>query len=133
MRNEAVFFPLENGQRVSIAFHLHKKCFSIRHAATRKVIGYTDRIVLREVSFPISTAGRLRVLREKKKNVHAFVQGYYDAREQYSDQVAFREAYYNPYRVSAFVDRETLEPIGTADLVLCENGKVYYWRASLNN
>ncbi|WP_133297943.1 hypothetical protein [Paenibacillus paeoniae] len=115
-----------------IAFHLHKKCFSIRLVSTRKVVGYTDRIVVRNVSFPISASGRMRVLRERRKNVHAFVRGNYEKDLQYNDGHGFREAYYNPYEVAAFVDRETLEPIGAADVVLCERGQVYYWRVDID-
>jgi hypothetical protein len=38
-----------------------------------------------------------------------------------------REAYYNPYQVACFVDRETAVAIESADIVVCDNGKVYYW------
>lgn len=115
------------GQTVLIAFHLHKQCFSIRLASTRKVAGYMDRVVVSEVRFPVSTSGRLRVLKDRKKNVHAFVLGKYKQELQNLSRLNFREAYYNPYRVQSFVDRETSEPIEYADLAICENKKVYYW------
>lgn len=121
---------LEEGQIILIAFHLYKRCFSIRNVSSRKVIGYTDRIVVRNARFPVSVSGRLRVLREKRKNVHAYVQGCFEQRLQQIDYhpEQLREAYYNPYVVSAFVDRETIEPIAYADLAICENGKVYYYQ-----
>lgn len=131
MRREAELFYLENDQLVMIAFHLHKKCFSIRNAKSRKVIGYTNRIIIRDVFFPVSASGRQRALNERKKNVHAFVKGSYDESLQSCDKLTFREAYYNPYLVSSFVDRETFEPIEGADIVLCDRGKVYYWRADV--
>ncbi|WP_342548095.1 hypothetical protein NST69_32480 [Paenibacillus sp. FSL P2-0089] len=131
MRSEARLLNLDNGQQVMIALHLYKKCFSVRHATTRRVLGYTERIVVRNVSFPIFASGRLRVLRERQKNVHAFVRGIYDEELQEMKIGKYREAYYNPYEVSAFVDRESLEVIGRADIVLCEEGKVYYWKSGL--
>ncbi|WP_055106238.1 hypothetical protein [Paenibacillus ihumii] len=117
---------VEDGQKVLIAFHLHKQCFSIRLASTRKVAGYTDRIVVSDVRFPVSPSGRLRVLRERRKNVHAFVLGKYEQEMQNLSRLHFREAYYNPYQVSGFVDRETFRLIEFADYAICENKRVYY-------
>ena len=130
MRRDADSMLVGEGQLVLIAFHLHKRCFSIRLASTRKVIGYADKVVVRDVGFLVSSSGRLRVLRERKKNVHAVVRGRYEQQEQILTPQQWREAYYNPYQVEGFVDRETREPIQFADMAMCENGKVYYWNAS---
>ncbi|MDP4096281.1 hypothetical protein OIN60_05790 [Paenibacillus sp. P96] len=130
MRRAAERFVVEDGQLVLIAFHLHKRCFSVRLATTRKVAGYTDRIIVRDVRFPVSSSGRMRVLRERKKNVHAFVKGKYEQDIDSLSQLQLREAYYNPYQVTGFVDRETAEPLNYADIAVCEGGKVYYWRAN---
>lgn len=126
MRRVEQCLSVEVGQKVLIAFHLHKQCFSIRLASTRKVAAYTDRIVVSDVRFPVSPYGRLRVLKEKKKNVHAFVLGTYLQEIQNLSRSNFREAYYNPYQVSGFVDRETSRSIEFADYVICENKRVYY-------
>ena len=40
-----------------------------------RVIAHMEVINLKDVSFKVSQAGRQRVLREKRKNVHAFVIG----------------------------------------------------------
>jgi len=126
MRRVEECLLVEDGQKVLIALHLHKQCFSIRHASTRKVAGYTDRIVVSDVRFPVSPSGRLRVLKEKKKNVHAFVLGKYLQEMQNLSRLNFREAYYNPYQCSGFVDRETSRLIEFADYAICENKRVYY-------
>lgn len=130
MRRDTFSMLEGESQLVLIAFHLHKRCFSIRLAATRKVIGYADKVVVRDVGFIVSSSGRIRVLRERKKNVHAFVRGKYEQLEQSISTQQWREAYYNPYQVEGFVDRETREPIRFADMAVCEGGKVYYWNGN---
>lgn len=111
-----------------IAYHFHKKCFSIRSRSSRKVIGYTDRIVLSNARFLVSQSGRARVLRERMKNIHAYVQGEFMHELQHAEfPIAYvKEAYYNPYRVSTFVDKGRTEPIHFAPIAICEQGKVYY-------
>ena len=128
MRIETEYPILENGQTILIAYHLYRRCFSIRNANTRKVIGYTDRIVVRNARFIVSQAGRARVLRERKKNVHAYVKGIYEKELQHMSIIGIqaREAYYNPYFNPLFVDRLTNESLYSAKIVVCEEGKVYY-------
>lgn len=128
MRNITEHVVLDEGQTILIAYHLHKRCFSIRHAKTRKVIGYKDRIVVQHVQFIVSESGRQRVLRERRKNVHAYVRGVFENKLQnirFNDY-NFRGAYYNPYSAATFVDVETKEPIAYAELAICENGKVFF-------
>jgi hypothetical protein len=60
-------------QRVEVYWNLHKNCFSYRPIGGRVI--HADSIVLKDVTFAVQPAGRERVLREKKKNVHAFVRG----------------------------------------------------------
>jgi hypothetical protein len=119
---------LADGERVLIAYHLYKKCFSIRSHATRKVIGYADRIVLGNARFIVSPSGRARVLREKMKNIHAFVEGDFRFGLQNVKLIfpTLKEAYYNPYQVSTFVDKAAGDSLYSAPIVLCDSGKVYY-------
>ncbi|WP_239631644.1 hypothetical protein [Paenibacillus sp. H1-7] len=122
-------YTLEPGQIVRIAYHAVKRCFSIRDAKTRRVIGYTDRIVLRNVSFVVSQAGRERVLREREKNVHAYVIGLFEPKLQQLSRErdgCEAEAYYNPYYTLSFVNKSTKEPLSCADLAICEERHVYY-------
>ncbi len=122
-------FTLESGQIVRIAYHAVKKCFSIRHLKTRKVIGYTNRIVLRDVSFIVSQAGRNRVLRDREKHVHAFMIGTYEPNIQQLSRKKHginSEAYYNPYTTLMFINRNTNESLTCADLAICEERRVFY-------
>ena len=64
-----------DGLKVDVYWNLHKKCYSVRHKG--KVIAHLNNVLLRDVEWIVQPAGRERVLREKRKNVHAFARGYY--------------------------------------------------------
>ena len=60
-------------KRVEVYRNLHNDKLSVRYGG--KVVGHVDSIWLRDATFAVQPAGRDRVRREKKKNVHAFVRG----------------------------------------------------------
>lgn len=112
--------------RVFVYFNLHKKCFSIKAlegAMKGKVIAHRDTVLLTECKFKVSETGRQRVLREKRKNVHAGVTGLWDEMSK-RDEADFsftsnvgRLVTYNPYKYASFVIKATEQPVGLADLV----------------
>lgn len=66
----------------------------------RKVVAHADEIFLRDPYFEVNEAGRQRVLRERKKYVHAYVCGHLSL-----DTVAIvggRQVTYNPYKGEHF-------------------------------
>jgi len=66
------------------------------------VVAHTDRIALWDVTYRVSEAGRLRVLRNCQKNVHAFVVG--KIIESFPNQQFTTCAVtYNPYNSGTFV------------------------------
>jgi hypothetical protein len=102
--------------RVEVYYNLHKKTFSVRHKG--KVIEHTDRIVLQDVTFAVQPAGRAKVVREGKKNVHAFVRGTIGERPiDWNTIDDWADVTYNPYYYSSFVDDETKEPVHSAKVV----------------
>jgi hypothetical protein len=82
--------------------NLHKKCLSVRQLGIVKC--HTDSIVLHDATFVVNPAGREKVRRERKKNVHAYVKGtVIDARD--TDVLLpfpWDEVYYNPYKCDNF-------------------------------
>ena len=56
---------------------------------------------------------------EKRKNVHAFVEGYLADVRETDKQAGFTwtESYYNPYFSDTFQERETGQPITSAKFV----------------
>jgi tyrosine-protein phosphatase YwqE len=108
--------------RVDVYFNLHKKLFSVRSRERSdygKVIMHVKHLWLKNCQFVVRERGRERVLREKKKNVHAFVRG---ELEQPFPPIIYsldepKEVTYNPYRWDTFVEKETQVPIKYAEIV----------------
>jgi len=65
------------GKTVRVYRNLHRKCFSVQTRVGKrwKVTAHVDEIRLRDVSFLVHKGGHKRYLRERRKNVHAFVVG----------------------------------------------------------
>ena len=66
-------------RKVRCYWNLHRHMWSVQDYATRRIIGHAYKVLLRDVAFTVSEAGRQRVLRDKRKNVHAFAVGYLEA------------------------------------------------------
>ena len=90
--------------KVEVYFNLHKRVFSVRSCKTGRVIHHTKNVHIRDPQFVVRGGGRQRVLRERKKNVHAFVRGY---ATYFEDGI---QAEYN-YGLALF-ERPTLDTIG---------------------
>lgn len=98
--------------RVKVYFNLHRKCFSVMHKG--RVASHLNNVLLSNVEFKVSEAGRQRVLKDKRKNVHAFVVG---------DIVVGHirkgiEIKYDPYRFKTFVTEIEQKPVRSAKLVM---------------
>lgn len=64
--------------------------------------------MLYNVKFKVSEAGRQRVIKEKKKNVHAFIEGTWNGLPVDFDpcyESLDRKISYNPYKGSMFIDQ----------------------------
>jgi hypothetical protein len=116
---------LTDGQKVFVYFNLHKKCFSVKDVKTGLVVAHTDRIDLYDCNFKVSEAGRQRVLREQKKNVHAGVVGHY-FEEPIQSKLSFKEATYNPYKYDSFVNKHTEEKLTGAYVASLEGKAIHY-------
>lgn len=63
------------------------------------VVAHTDKLMLANARFRVSEKGRLRVIREKSKNFHAYVEGML---MPFRDPHGFKKVGYNPYRDQLF-------------------------------
>ena len=125
---------LKYGDKIEVYRNLHKKCFSVRHKG--KVVGYlqdSEQLSLTNVKFAVQPAGHAKVLREKKKNVHAFVRGEFVGfknnliEEMYIkpfDDLDFSSVSYDPYKSDKFIVKSDGKPIAWFPLVLIRGGKV---------
>ncbi|QIW88623.1 hypothetical protein P59_254 [Bacillus phage P59] len=107
-----------------VYFNLHKHVFSMVQDGL--VVLHSESVVLTEATFKVSEAGRQRVLREGRKNVHAKVHGNFQGTWDGDIPEGFRRAHYNPYDFDSFVDRETLEPLTEAAEVILQDKKIWY-------
>ena len=129
---------------VYVYFNLHTKLWSVRSRKTRRVLYHSAVVLLYDCEFKVSQAGRKRVLKEKRKNVHAGVAGELDWANATRCSRRFRQASfriphgfeapvpvtYNPYKYESFVRKDNLEPVTRA--IFCsmdvnKNDKVLAW------
>lgn len=96
---------IDYDKRLYIYWNLHKKTWSVRQSG--KIVGHSDLIFLKDCRFLVGKAGRERVRREKKKNVHAGVSGYLAMNAEFHRQQVDRDCWvtYNPYKHDTFIQR----------------------------
>lgn len=106
--------------RVFVYFNLHKKLWSVKALEGEnkgRVVLHTPELQLSDCTFKVSEAGRQRVLRERRKNVHAGVVGHMDT--SLSNEISCSQVItYNPYKYSAFVAVPSLQPLTSAARVV---------------
>jgi hypothetical protein len=95
--------------------------WSIVNSITGLVDQYANKVILENVNFRISKAGQLRVKKEKRKNVHAFVIG--DIITEIPNDIKLFRATYNPYRDDGFHLIDGTTTLTSARYaILCEEG-----------
>lgn len=113
---------IEVGQKVKVHYNLHKHLFSVTDMKTNLVVGHSESVQLVDVVFKVSEKGRQRVLRDKKKNVHAYAVGVYVGCGIGDED---KQARYDPYKFETFV-MEDGQPIYSAKSVTCKGKQVSY-------
>jgi hypothetical protein len=111
--------------KVFVYFNLHRKLFSVKALEgdmKGRVIAHRQQVLLNDATFKVSEAGRQRVIRERRKNVHAGVSGTWFEDATVGSTNAFitingSAIMYNPYRYSTFVHLYGEHPITSARLV----------------
>lgn len=136
---------MDNSPVVQVYRNLHNGSWSIRSVESGLIVAHAQSVVLDNATFKVSEAGRNRVLQEKRKNVHAVVQGSlwswngepFKGRRLVRQQPSaffqaleaekfLEEVSYNPYRFSYFFDVKTLDPVDkTVYAYFTANKKLY--------
>jgi hypothetical protein len=98
------------GKKVRVYFNLHKKVYSVQCRKTGLVIAHVDKLCLSDVSYNVRQGGRQKVLKEQRKNVHAFIEGTVCCPVE-TIGAKWYGVTYNPYKYDSFVVRETETPI----------------------
>lgn len=94
--------------------NLHRGCWSVKRAGAP--VAHADCLLLTDVVFRVQPAGRTRVLRERRKCVHAFVTGVPAPAGTPAPRAGWVPFAYNPYASASFVRTDTGEPVFTAKL-----------------
>lgn len=114
--------------KAAVYRNLHKSCWSVRNRSTGRVEMHADSVMVRDCTFRVGKAGRERVIREGRKNVHAGVYGTVEDSDCTSGLQVTGEwvrVTYNPYKNSTFID-ESGNPVFHASAVaMLADGKVY--------
>jgi hypothetical protein len=109
-----------------VYFNLHKHLFSLKNKKMNCVVDHAETVILANCKFKVSQAGRNRVLKEKRKNVHAGVEGYLCTTELCGfDLNDFTEITYNPYKYDSFVTVGSKRRLNGANFVILHKKKVY--------
>lgn len=108
---------------VQVYRNLHKNCWSIRDKKTRRVIDYRSTISLNSAKFKVSEAGRQRVIKELRKNVHAIIEGKI-SRTSHRNKIK-TQIIYNPYKFKTFVTAKNNNPVYNANVVYMTKGQVF--------
>ena len=103
------------------------------------VVGHADAVTLQGCKFVVNQAGRQRVIKEKRKNVHAFVEGQivhlvgFTSYKGRMVQSAVPDGYsrfmvdvtYNPYKYESFVTKGNDYPIhSSGEVTVTSSGKI---------
>lgn len=114
-------YRIDYSKPVKVYRNLHKGCWSIKQNGLVKA--HSDDIHLYNCEFLVNEKNRLKVIKEKRKNVHAFVKGHiWTGANQNLD----RRACYNPYFKDCFYDIALESRIDNAHFVRAINGKLFY-------
>lgn len=104
--------------KIRVYYNVRKDKLSVQQKVNGKwkVTRYEDIVLMEGATFKVSESGRQRVLRDKRKNVHAFIEGeecpLIPVNCLYRDIVT-----YNPYRDETFVASYYGKPVDAAEYV----------------
>ena len=96
------------------------------------VEGYSSALVLTRCVFRVSERGKQRVRKEKRKNVHAYIQGKKTRLPVFIPEVFYGlesknswvDVTYNPYKNDTFIRKDTGEAVHKAEVVIFNGKKV---------
>jgi len=112
-------YDLDQSKPVFVYKNLHKRCWSIRQDGLVKL--HAKAVHLEAVEFKVSKTGRNRTLSERRKNVHAGLQGtlvwWGDKSPLLTAHISMTKVIYNPYIHNSFVTYPGGAIVKYADLV----------------
>ena len=127
-------YKIDESRKVFVYKNLHKDCWSLKQDGLVKA--HTHDLCLFDCSFRVNKKGRDKVLKEKRKNVHAGISGYIDTpwvesygricSHKWGKKSNVRLATYNPYKYASFVRVDNRKPVFWSSAVRMTKGNVYF-------
>ena len=97
-----------------IYYNLHKGGFTVQHYINGKgwrKLDTIDSLMAYNVTFKVYDHGRLKVIEEQRKNVHAFILCEAFSTLKLSQDLFSKQLYYNPYKTAGFQDKDSCEEV----------------------
>ena len=118
-------YDIDFSRKVFVYKNLHKDCWSVKQDGLVKA--HADKLEMWDCSFQVNQKGRDKVIKEKRKNVHAGILGRVD--DLGGTVMIGTEVTYNPYKYNSFVDKNTEYPIYYSGFATLTHNKVLTaWR-----
>ncbi len=120
---------IDRDRPVRVFKNLKHGCYTIMQDG--RVRASAKQVRLLDVEFRVRESGRLRMVREQRRNVHAFAVGQlsdyvHPSESRCLEWLSGRGVYYDPYRYAFFVDRETSVPVESARVAQFDEQGVIY-------
>lgn len=114
---------IDYSKPVMLYKNLHNGLFSVKQDGL--VVAHLESVLLSNVSFKVNESGRNRVIREQKKNVHAYIVGYILNVNSTPMSLLRRAITYNPYKYGYFYfkDDNSNAILNKDNLVYCDSKK----------
>ena len=109
---------IDFNQKVEVYKNLHNGLFSVRQNGL--VVAHVESIVLSYPRIKVNESGRQKVIKDKAKNVHAFITGFPNSVNKGFTIDDKRAITYNPYRFRTFVYKN-----GLHDVYPTNDNKIY--------
>lgn len=108
---------IDTNKPVRVYRNLHKSVISVKQGGLVRC--HADNVVLHLCKFIVSKAGQKRVRNEKRKNVHAYIEGIVANARETDNLLPFEwsELYYNPYKTDFWQDRISGKEVESAEWV----------------
>lgn len=113
-----------------VYFNLHKHVWSVM---VRGIVQrHAPMVLIKDADFVVRPAGHAKVLRDRAKNVHAFVRGTDVSDQHFMTVDEGVQLSYNPYRGPHFYRKDTGEVVESAGLVVLKSDKTV-WAHGVKN
>lgn len=120
---------IDHDKPVRVFKNWKHNCYGIMQNGLLKASA--KQVRLTDVEFRVRESGRERMLRNGRRNIHAFAIGrltdfVHPNEARNLEGMPGRSVYYNPYQFAAFVDQETQQPVISAEVAqFDEHGVIY--------